>query len=281
MQLASTAALIRLPCWPAGLQDFEPADPFVAAVGRRLTGLRQLTLRGLRHTSEPALETLGGEPQRRADFTLAPPGCTTAAGLTPCRPTAGLGQLTALTVLDAHTFGGRALVALQPLRQLQRLCITNPSLDAASLYSALADADLAEAAEGDVAPYRTEGEPLFLPDLGPALTCLQLHECRMLGCVVVCLARLPCECGLSVAGALRRNHNSLRACLQALQLCATRPKLPFPEAAAAPRRAAPAVAALAAGDAGLPPPAAAADQLAARRCAAGWGGAGGAAGACG
>lgn len=84
----------------------------------------------------------------------------------------GLTALTELSITDAHDFGGRALEALRPLAMLRRLRLTEPSLDSAALGAVLDDE------EGS-------GLPLL-----PALTYLELHNCRLLRCA----ATGPCLC---------------------------------------------------------------------------------------
>lgn len=92
--------------------DPDKVGPFVAAIGRRLTGLRQLHLLGAQHLEEVALEQL-------ADLT----------------------RLTSLCLDQAFDFGSRALWALTHLPSLRRLALSGTSLNRYSLLSLLSNDD--------------------------------------------------------------------------------------------------------------------------------------------
>lgn len=81
----------------------------MAAVGRRLTSLRRLSLQHMEHVSGPALECLSG-----------------------------LTRLTDLTLGAAYEFGQRALSALLPLTDLRRLSLFRAPLTEADVEAVLA-----------------------------------------------------------------------------------------------------------------------------------------------
>lgn len=162
----------------------------MGVIGRRLTGLRRLALAAARQLSEAAMQHISGAACRAGGCTtcavclscfywgpLLPGPCTDVHS--PLRRLAcfsGLTALTELSITDAHDFGGRALEALRPLAMLRRLRLTEPSLNPVALGAVLDDE------EGS-------GLPLL-----PALTYLELHNCRLLRCAAAgpCCALRPC-----------------------------------------------------------------------------------------
>ena len=194
---------------PLPLQADESfASASVAAIGRRLRGLRSLRLQTLQRAGENALVELSGAVcimgavcivlcpslpcpvlPRSALMCLAVPSlpclaCSACAKSAKCSPPsslpAGLTALTALTLLRASDFGGRAMSALLPLTQLCRFSLTGATLTDDMLACVLPRAGGSTGTDGEGQEGQEEEEDDDLQRLLPSLTYLSVQGLQQL-----------------------------------------------------------------------------------------------------